>query len=203
LAGPNRLRCAQAECALQFERFPDSRPIELTHPSLKCSNGFVRQRLLGSDATAALDPERSVAVGGITRQSLLADLYEYRSQVTQLVCTRAWLRSLQRSVCRKCLQVFAADLGGGPNPVAQFPHNLGKRVEGRAARLSRQMGTAQLIADPLQVCLQLSFPTHLFFLLSSNWCASFHIASGNRSQLAQASVCLSISSGRTRSHPVR
>jgi hypothetical protein len=72
------------------------------------------------------------------------------------------------------LQVFAADLGGGPNPVAQFPHNLGKRVEGRAARLSRQMGTAQLIADPLLVRLQLSFPTHLSFLLSSNWCASFH-----------------------------
>src|SRR5258708_36696666 len=89
--------------------------------------------------------------------------------------------------------MFAADLGGGSNPVAQLSHNLGKRVEGRAARLSRQMGTAQLITDPLQVRLQLSLPTHLLSL-SSNWYASFHFASGSRSQLAQALCLLPIAS---------
>ena len=75
----NRLRCAQAERALHFERCADRWATELFHARLKCLNPLVRQRAFSSDATGALDPERLVAIGGIARQSLLADLYEYRS----------------------------------------------------------------------------------------------------------------------------
>jgi hypothetical protein len=53
----------------------------------------------------------------------------------------------------KCLQVPAADLGCGLNAIAPLPHDARKGTEGRTARLLRQMGAAQLIANPFQICV--------------------------------------------------
>src|SRR5262249_4351317 len=118
---------------------------------------------------------RLVAIGRITRQSLLADLYEHRSQVAQLVCTRACTDSLLRPVGCKCLQVFPANLGRSVNAIAPLPHDLCEGVERRTARFSRQIGTAQLIPDSLQVRLQLSLPTHTTFLLKLACLVSFRV----------------------------
>jgi hypothetical protein len=82
--------------------------------------------------------------------------------------------------------VLATDLVRGLDAVTQLAHRVGERVERRAARLSGQMGAAQLIADPLQICFQFRLPTHSRLLSLNIRHVALNLASGSRSQLAQA-----------------
>lgn len=61
---------------------------------------------------------------------MLADLYEYRSQVAQLVCTCPRADAMLRPVGCKGLQVFAADLRSRLNSITLLTHGPSKRIEG-------------------------------------------------------------------------
>jgi hypothetical protein len=133
-------------------------------------------------------------------------LHENRTQVTQFIRSRTRAHSLRGAVCCEGRQVLAADLAGGPNAIAQLVHGGCERVERRAARLARQMRTAQLIPDPLQVCGEFCLPAHPIVLsLSSISVATHHLSSSISRPAIKSSwrkARTAIPSGRTRTHPV-
>jgi hypothetical protein len=77
VAAANRFHFSQPKRALQLQNATDAGTAELGHAPREFFVDRIGQRQLSSNTAARLNAKRSIAVGGIPRETLLTDMLEY------------------------------------------------------------------------------------------------------------------------------